>query len=198
LKKLTSGAIEVTQDDLQKGYDANYAERVRCRAIVLPSMRKAQEVWAKARQNDSAEYFGDLAEEYSVEPTSKSLRGEVPPIRRFGGQPQLEDVAFELKQGELSGIIQIGNQFVILKCEGRTAPVKVNPQEVQQILYEDIFEKKLRMAMSNKFEEIRSHARIDNYLAGTSQSPDRVKGETREGQAPRVDTAVRPTAGTPQ
>jgi parvulin-like peptidyl-prolyl isomerase len=198
LKKLTSSAIEVTQDDLQKGYDANYAERVRCRAIVLPSMRKAQEVWAKARQNDSSEYFGDLAEEYSVEPTSKSLRGEVPPIRRFGGQPQLEDVAFELKPGELSGIIQIGNQFVILKCEGRTEPVKVNPQEVQQILYEDIFEKKLRMAMGNKFEEIRSHARIDNYLAGTSQSPDRVKGESREGQVPRVDTAVRPTAGTPQ
>jgi parvulin-like peptidyl-prolyl isomerase len=198
LKKLTSGAIEITKEDLKKGYDANYAERVRCRAIVLPSMRKAQEVWAKARQNDSAEYFGDLAEEYSVEPTSKSLRGEVPPIRRFGGQPQLEDVAFELKPNELSGIIQIGNQFVILKCEGRTEPVKVNPQEVQQILYEDIFEKKLRMAMSSKFEEIRSHARIDNYLAGTSQSPDRVKGESREGQAPRVDTAVRPTAGTPQ
>jgi parvulin-like peptidyl-prolyl isomerase len=143
------------------------------------------------------EYFGDLAEEYSVEPTSKSLRGEVPPIRRFGGQPQLEDVAFELAAGELSGIIQLGNQFVILKCEGRTEPVKVNLQEVQQILQEDIFEKKLRMAMSNKFEEIRSHARIDNYLAGTSQSPDRVKGTSREGQAPRVDTAVRPTSGTP-
>jgi parvulin-like peptidyl-prolyl isomerase len=197
LKKLTSSAIEVTQDDLQKGFDANYAERVRCRAIVLSNMRRAQEVWAKARQNESMEYFGDLAEEYSVEPTSKSLRGEVPPIRRFGGQPQLEDVAFELAAGELSGIIQLGNQFVILKCEGRTEPVKVNLQEVQQILQEDIFEKKLRMAMSNKFEEIRSHARIDNYLAGTSQSPDRVKGTSREGQAPRVDTAVRPTSGTP-
>jgi parvulin-like peptidyl-prolyl isomerase len=198
LKKLTSGSIQITQDDLQKGFDANYAERVRCRAIVLASMRRAQEVWAKARENDSMEFFGDLAEEYSVEPTSKSLRGEVPPIRRFGGQPQLEDVAFELKPGELSGIIQIGNQFVILKCEGRTEPVQVSAQEVQQILYDDIFEKKLRMAMSSKFEEIRSHARIDNYLAGTSQSPDRVKGESREGEAPRVDTAVRPTGGTPQ
>ena len=66
------------------------------------------------------DYFGDLAEEYSIEPSSKSLRGEVPPIRRYGGQPQLEDVAFELKPGELSGIIQLGDKFVILKCEGRT------------------------------------------------------------------------------
>jgi parvulin-like peptidyl-prolyl isomerase len=196
LKKLTSNTIEVTQEDLQKGYDANYAERVRCRAIVLPSMRKAQEVWAKARQNDSMEYFGDLAEEYSVEPTSKSLRGEVPPIRRFGGQPQLEDVAFELKPNELSGIIQLGNQFVILKCEGRTEPVKVGRQEVQQILYEDIYEKKLRLAMSNKFDEIRSHARIDNYLAGTSQSPERVKTDS-QADTTHVDAAVRPTSGPP-
>jgi parvulin-like peptidyl-prolyl isomerase len=199
LKKLTSGSIQITPDDLQKGYDANYAERVRCRAIVLSSMRRAQEVWSKARQNDSIEYFGDLAAEYSVEPTSKSLRGEVPPIRKFGGQPQLEEVAFELQPNELSGIIQLGDKFVILKCEGRTDPVKVNMQEVQAILHDDIYEKKLRMAMNTKFEEIRSHARIDNYLAGTSQAPERVKaGESREGEAPRVDTAVRPTSGQPQ
>jgi parvulin-like peptidyl-prolyl isomerase len=200
LKKLTSGAIEVSQDDIKKGFEANYAERVRCRAIVLGNMRRAQEVWGKARQNTSMDYFGDLAEEYSIEPSSKSLRGEVPPIQRYGGQPQLEDVAFELKPDELSGIIHFGDKFVILKCEGRTQPVKVNPQEVQEILYQDIYEKKLRVAMNEKFEEIRSRARIDNYLAGTSQAPDRVKdpaaapNTTNTTEGARVDTAVRPTS----
>ena len=121
-------------------------------------MRKAQEVWAKARQNTAMDYFADLAAENSIEPSSKSLRGEVPPIRKFGGQPQLEDVAFGLKQGELSGIIQLADKFVILKCEGRTQPVEVNPKEVHDILYQDIFEKKLRMAMSEKFDDIRAKA----------------------------------------
>jgi parvulin-like peptidyl-prolyl isomerase len=152
-------------------------------------------VWGKARQNNSPDFFGDLAEEYSVEPSSKALRGEVPPIRRFGGQPQLEDVAFDLKPGELSGVIQLGDKFVILKCEGHTQPVEVNRQEVDQILREDIFEKKLRMAMGEKFEEIRNKSRIDNFLAGTSQAPDRVKGEP--GKTSRVDEAVRQTSGTP-
>jgi parvulin-like peptidyl-prolyl isomerase len=195
LKKLTGSSVKVTKDDIDKGFKANYGERVRCRAIVLANMRKAQEVWGKARQNNSSDYFGDLAEEYSVEPSSKALRGEVPPIRRFGGQPQLEDVAFELKPGELSGVIQLGDKFVILKCEGHTQPVEVNQQEVLQILQEDIFEKKLRMAMGEKFEEIRNKSRIDNFLAGTSQAPDRVKGEP--GQPPRVDEAVRQTSGPP-
>ena len=196
LKKLTGGKVQVTEEDLQKGYEANYAERVRCRAIVLGNMRRAQEVWAKARQNPSIDYFGDLAEEYSIEPTSKSLRGEVPPIRRHGGQPQLEEVAFALAPDELSGIIQLGDKFVILKCEGRTEPVDVDPQVVGEILRQDIFEKKLRIAMGEKFEELRAPARIDNFLAGTSQAPERVKSDPADG-APRVDSAVRPTAATP-
>jgi parvulin-like peptidyl-prolyl isomerase len=194
LKKLTGGSIQVTDEDLQKGFEANYSERVRCRAIVLGNMRRAQEVWAKARQNQSMDYFGDLAEEYSIEPTSKSLRGEVPPIRRHGGQQQLEEVAFALSPNELSGIVQLGDKFVILKCEGRTNPVDIKFQEVRPILYQDLYEKKLRMAMGGKFEEIRSRARIDNFLAGTSQSPDRVKPEAGEAKA-RLDAAVRPAAG---
>ena len=195
LKKITGSSIQVTDEDLQKAYAANYGERVRCRAIVLGNMRRAQEVWAKARQNSSMDYFGDLAEEYSIESTSRALRGEVPPVRRFGGQPQLEDVAFELQPDELSGIIQMGERFVILKCEGRTDPVDVNPQEVHEILYQDLFEKKLRLAMGEQFDKIRSHARIDNYLANTSQSPERVRDNSQEARAGRRDGAVRPVAG---
>jgi parvulin-like peptidyl-prolyl isomerase len=196
LKKLTGSSIQITQEDLDKGFQANYSERVRCRAIVLSSMRRAQEVWAKARDNTSMEYFGDLATEHSIEPSSKALRGEVPPIRRFGGQPQLEEVAFALKPGELSGIIQLADRFVILKCEGRTEPVEVNPNEVRDILYADIFEKKLRMAMGDKLDEIKGKARIDNFLAGTSQAPERAKPDAKAG-TPRVDEAVRQTSGPP-
>ncbi|MGE3244488.1 MAG: peptidylprolyl isomerase [Pirellulales bacterium] len=207
LKKLTGGTVQVSQEDLQKSFDANYGERVRCRAIVLGEMRRAQEVWAKARQNPTIEFFSDLAEQYSIEPQSKALRGEVPPIRKNGGQPQLESVAFDLAPNELSGIVQLGDKFVILMCEGRTEPVKVRVDEVTEILKQDIFEKKLRIAMNDKFTEIHDKARIDNYLAGTSQSPDRVKEGNQAagnvGKLPkktlsdtyRVDSAVRPTAG---
>jgi len=196
LKKLTGGSIQVTQEDLQKGYEANYGPRVRCRAIVLGTMRSAQDVWNKARQTQNVpESFGDLAAEFSIETQSKSLRGEIPPIGRHSGQPQLEQVAFEMQPGELSGVIQVGNQFVILKCEGRTQPIDINMQDVRDILNQDIFEKKLRMAMTERFDEIRGRARIDNYLAGTSQSPDKVKAD--QAAAPRVDTAVRPAAGIP-
>lgn len=201
LKKLAGSQVEVTAEDLEKGYEANYAERVRCRAIVLDNMRRAQEVWQKARDNDSMEFFGQLATHYSIEPTSKALQGEVPPIRMHGGQPQLEKEAFSLQPGQLSGIIQVGDKYIILKCEGRTEPVEVNMEEVKHLLTQDIYEKKLRIAMSQKYDEIRQTARIDNYLAGTTQAPAPPRqASPREGgvlqnQPLRHDTAVQPTSG---
>lgn len=193
LKKLTAKDVVVEEEDIRKGFEANYGERVRCRAIVLGSMRRAQEVWDKARKNPSVEFFGDLAEEYSIEPTSKALRGEVPPIGRHGGQPALEEVAFKLQDGQLSMITQVGDKWVILRCEGRTERVAVDEADVRDELYRDIHEKKLRMAMGQKFEEINERARVDNYLAGSSHAPDK---EHPTGEAGvRQDTAVRPTAG---
>jgi len=193
LKKLAVSAVEVSAEDMQKGFEANYGERVRCRAIVLGEMRRAQEVWDKARRNQSPEYFGDLAAEYSIEPTSKALRGEVPPIGRFGGQPQVEQAAFGLQPGQLSGIVQSGDKFIILRCEGRTERIDLEQSDVQDILQRDIFEKKMRLAMNEKFESIREHSRVDNYLAGTSRAPSSRKAS--EQAAVRQDTAVRPTAG---
>jgi hypothetical protein len=138
---------------------------------VLDNQRRAQEVWQIARQNPTPEIIGNLAEQYSVDPTSKALRGEVPPIQKYSGQPALEREAFALKTGELSGIIQIADRFMILLCEGYTKPVEVTFDEVREELHRDIFEKKQRIEMARYFTHLRESASIDNFLAGTSQSP---------------------------
>ena len=59
-------------------------------AIVLGDQRTAQKVWEMARNNPTDKFFGELAAQYSIEPTSQSNFGKVPPIRRFGGQPAIE------------------------------------------------------------------------------------------------------------
>ncbi|MDI9446656.1 MAG: peptidylprolyl isomerase [Planctomycetota bacterium] len=171
LKKLVRGRVEVTEEDLQRGFEANYGERVRCLAIVLDNHRRAQEVWQLARANPTPEHFGELAEQYSVEPGSRALRGEVPPIQRHGGQPLLEKEAFALAPGELSSILQIDQRFLILLCEGRTKPEPVKFEEVKEYLHADIFEKKLNQAMADHFQQLRAQATIDNYIAGTTQAP---------------------------
>lgn len=172
LRKLAGGQVQVTEEDLQRGFEANYGPRVRCRAILLDNLRRAQQVWELARKRPTAEYFGELAAQYSVEAASRALKGEVVPIHKHGGQPLLEKEAFSLKPGEISGIIQLeAEKFVILFCEGHTVPPKVDFASVRDILYQDIHEKKLRLAMADYFQQLQDNASIDNYLAGTSRSP---------------------------
>lgn len=171
LKKLVASHVQVTDEDLQKGYEANYGPRAKCRAIVVTQMRRAQEVWQMARDNPTIENFGLLAEQYSVDSVSRTLRGEVPPIQRHGGQPELEREAFALQAGELSGIIEVGDTFVILYCEGQTTPRNLPFEEVRDLIKQDVFEKKLASAMARQYDHIHQTAKIDNFVTGTVQSP---------------------------
>lgn len=171
LKKLVGEKVDVTGEDLRKGYEANFGPRVRCLAIVTDNLRRAQRVWDMARNNPTPEYFGQLAEQYSIEASSRALRGEVPPIKKNGGQPQLEKEAFDLKQGELSSVVQVGDRYVILYCLGYTEPTDVEFEQVRDIIHADIHEKKLRQAMADYFENLQDSATIDNYLTGTTQRP---------------------------
>jgi parvulin-like peptidyl-prolyl isomerase len=164
LRKLVQNHVEVTEEDLQKAYEANYGPRVRCRAIVMDNLRRAQEVWAMYRANPTVENFAQLATEYSVDPGGKSLGGLVPPIQRHGGQVALEAEAFKLKAGEHSGVIQVGDKFIFLLCEGVTKPVSVNKEEVREVLYEDILEKKHRVLMARRFQKILETSSIENAL----------------------------------
>ena len=181
LKQLV-GKVPVTQEDLDKAFEATFGPRAKCRVIVMDSQRRAQEVWQLARQNPTVERIGDLAEQYSVDPTTRALRGEVPPIQKHGGQPALERQAFSLKPGELSGIVQIADRFMVIFCEGFTEAAQVERAEVRNELYDDIHEKKQRIEMARYFSHLRESATIDNFLTGTSQSPALTAAARSAGQ----------------
>ena len=78
-----------------------------------------------------------------------------------------------LRPGEISGVIQVGDKFIILRCEGYTEPVNVQFVEVRGEIHRDLHEKKLRLAMAEYFEKLQKAATVDNYLAGASRSPKR-------------------------
>ncbi len=164
LKKLVADEVKVTNDDLQKAFEANYGPRVRVRAIVMNNLRRAQEVWDMARRKPTPEHFGELASEYSVDPGGKALGGIVPPIHKNSGQPTIEKMAFQLKPGELSSVIQVSDKYIIMLCEGTTKPVVVEMKDVRDELYQDILEKKYRMEMAKRFEKIHAGAKMTHYL----------------------------------
>ena len=139
-----------------------------------------------ARRSPTVEQFGRLAKQYSVEASSRAPEGQIPPIKNHGGQPALEKEAFSLAAGELSGIIQLGQKYVILFSEGHTTPVNVDPAVVRAEIHRDVFEKKQRLAMAKFFRQLQRNASIDNFRVGSSRSPKEKSGNLRA--APNVPT----------
>jgi parvulin-like peptidyl-prolyl isomerase len=171
LKKLVQDQVALTQTDMQEGFESSYGPRVEILAIVLSDQRSAQKIWEMARDNPTDKFFGELAQQYSVEPVSSSNLGKVPPIRKHSGQPAVEKEAFSLKPGELSGIIATGGKYIILRCQGFTEPVVKDPAVVQQELMRDLKVKKTSVAMMDKMESLRESAEIDNFLVAQKKAP---------------------------
>jgi len=193
LKKLVGTRVEITDEDLRRGYESNYGERVEVQAIVFSDMRQAQKVWDLARNNNTEPFFTELAQQYSIEPSSRSNGGKVPPIRRYGGSPLIEEEAFKLKPGEISGIVSVEGQFIVLRCLGRTKPVPTNFNEIRGELTKDIQEKKLRILMTKEFDRLRETSQVDNFLVGSSRSGARSASPVTlapTGQQPRAAGAL--------
>jgi foldase protein PrsA len=165
LKRLAGQDVNVTEEDMHKAFVRNYGAKVKCRIIMFDNLRKANEVWQQARLKPDD--FERLARDHSVEQNSRALGGSVPPIAKYSGQPELENAAFKLKPGELSGVIQIGvNQFVVLKCEGYTQQVVTSIDEVKDQLLAELEEQKVQEAVANLFDQLKKESYVHNFWTG--------------------------------
>lgn len=173
LKRLSRSLVQVTEDDLQRSFEANYGKKIRCLAITFHQndQRRALEVWQMANQRKTAEYFSELAETYSVDNESRLAKGVIPSIGRHCGQPALEKEAFGLLPNEISQLIQVDNHWVILYCLGHEEATISDRKEVETDLAADIFDKKQRIAVERYYENLFNQTAFDNYLTGETRNP---------------------------
>ena len=197
LRKLSEGLVKVTEEDIQKSFEANYGERAICLGIVLNDERRAREVWQKARtmptaeNRDPEEVFGDLAAEYSVDPAGKQMRGRIEPICKNGGYPELEDEAFSLKPGELSQIIQVdASTYVVLYCKEIEPARDVQLADVREILVSKIRKMREVSAAGEFYAQAVKRSTIVDKVSGQvmtpkMSNPNDVMTATRPDAAPR-------------
>lgn len=204
LKRLVQGNVQVTEEDLKKAYEANYGEKVDVRMLVVREIRRAHELWEKTMEvqepQKRLELFEELCKTYSIDAATRPYGGRTQPINKFSGYPEIEEMAFNLKEGELSKIVQVPDGNLILLCVKR---IPANPsvqmdsifnndtkQTVREVLKQDIQEKKTRLEVATLFQKVRDEAKFNNYLSNDFPSEDIQAEEMAD--TPRVDPAVRP------
>ena len=195
LKKLAGEQVDISDEEMDKAFVRNYGPRAKCRLILLDNQRRAQEVWEKCKADP--DNFEKLAEEFSVDASSRALGGSVPPIPMHSGNETLEKAAFKLKEGQISGLIELQTgRYAILKSEGKTEPVVKSIDEVRDQVYEELFEAKTQQSVAKIFEQIKKDVPVDNFLTRTSTGPNRpfaqqMPGDIQPASATKPAGAVR-------
>jgi foldase protein PrsA len=191
LKKLAGSDVKITDADVKKAFERDYGPKVKARMIMMDNPRRLEDVWrqvneacAEATKGVPAEEaivkaagaFGRIAREHSIEPTSKAMDGSIPPIRRHTGPENVnvENAAFNLKPGEISGIVQLPTpgapRYVVLFCEGHTEPVVAAEQIglVRDEIVAQLKKEKTQENVATVFKKLQEETPVINYLDNTA------------------------------
>jgi parvulin-like peptidyl-prolyl isomerase len=177
--KLVRPLVKVSDDDIQRGFEATWGPKVECRMLVVGETGRAQDLWEKlaaVKGEERLKMFEDFCKQYSIDSASRPYGGQVAPFNRHSSNPDLEKKIFELKEGELSSIMQIAEGNVIFLCVKHLPAQKemtldsvinqITKETARQALHDGIFTKKLQAEADRVFSETKKKARVENFLSG--------------------------------
>lgn len=152
LKKLYKKEIEVllSDEDLKKHYEVNKdkylePERIKIRLIYVendPSdingkqkaVKKIEEAQEMLKKGESFEY---VAQEYSNDKT-RVMGGDMGYLHRGMLEPTLEEIAFGMKEKEVSGIIERDVGYYIIKVEQKSPRNQLSFENVKSKLAKEL------------------------------------------------------------
>lgn len=179
LTRLCEGRAKVTEEDLKKGFEAYYGERLECRLILWPAEQARFAMAEYAKLRDSEEEF-DRKAKSQASATLAAKGGKIPVFGRHTlGDEALEREAFKLQPGDLSTLIGTAQGQVVIRCDRRLPPDKsVQFEKVRDQLAREVLDKKVQLEMQVVFKELRERAAPRFILRGSQQLED-LAGDSR-------------------
>lgn len=158
--KLAGARLTISEEEIQREYDAQFGPAVQVRQIVTKTRADAERILTEAKANPEA--FPSLAKNNSLDPASQPYGGLIHPIRRGVVNPSVEQAVFALQPGEISSIVEWPKEvFLIFRCEQHLQPQNVDRQRVREQLVMKIRDSKTRIVSEEVFAELQKQARID-------------------------------------
>lgn len=171
LRRLVDDRVQVTEEEFNRAFIARYGEAMKCRMIMVNDQKLAESL--RQRALAAPDEFGALAKQHSQDEGSASVRGLIPPIRRFSGDSRLEEAAFALQENQISNVLQLGDQWVILQAVRRLPATSPSAQAMPAIraqINDGIRDEKMRGAATELFEELQKQAQVVKVLGNEEAS----------------------------
>jgi parvulin-like peptidyl-prolyl isomerase len=165
MRKLAGQRVKPTPEDLQNAFDSIYGEKIEVRIIMENDFNLAIKLHAQVNGKSLADFIrvASTQADYRLAATG----GQTLPISRHSGLPkEIEEMAFKLKDGEVSPVMQAGKEGYVILYRVRSIPPKPGVQliDVRDQLEREVIEKRMRVETPRLFKELQKQAKVHNFL----------------------------------
>jgi hypothetical protein len=184
LAKLCIKQVEVNEDDLKKMFENQYGEKAMIQIILWPVDQRqiAERNYGRLRGDTNADAAAQEAAWNSVATKQPDANlaahaGRVDPIGRHSGpqSARIEQIAFGLKVGEISPIMEIPNLgHLVVRRVGTVPPQKdVTFEKVKEALRKEVVDRKVEQEIPKVMTRLQSEARPNILLTTVYPSDQR-------------------------
>ena len=164
LEELAGARLNPSQEELEKTYESEFGVAIQARWIVLASKADAEAVHAELGQHP--ETFARVAQNKSIDATTRPFGGILSPMRRHTTRTDIENMLFSMQPGKISPITEnfpFPGQFAIYLCEGFLQPLDADAATVEsrkkQLFFHLRGEKRQPIA-DEIFKELQDRAQV--------------------------------------
>lgn len=161
LRKMVEPNIKITPEMVKAEHARLYGEKVGVSHIQLADVREAEKV---IKRLEAGEDFAALAQKLSTNAQTARAGGRITPAftRANTSVPQaIRDAGFALKTGQISGVVQVGNNFHVLKLHERIPPSEADYEKVKGRLGAELHERLIEQLRLELLSQLRSKANVE-------------------------------------
>ena len=166
-KEVRSNVV-ISEEEIKRHYkekkkDYSIPEEARLRIIFFKgddSINKAEDVLGKIKGGAD---FSDLAKKHSEDPAAKE-GGDIGFVKKGHMLPAIENTAFSLKKGEVSGVIKADAGYYIIKIEDRKEPTYIPIEKVREEIEKSLYEQKANALYDEWLRDLRKNAHVEIKL----------------------------------
>lgn len=148
LRKTAEPKVEakLTENAIHQEFNVMYGEKVVVHYIVCNNMSEVADALRALRTGQS---FEDVARLRSRDRLTAPTGGELPPFTMADNRfpEEFKQVAFNLKPGEVSDAVQIGNRFYIAKLVDRIPPAHARYEDYRDAVKKQLYDSTVMAAM---------------------------------------------------
>jgi RNA polymerase sigma factor (sigma-70 family) len=162
MTKLSGGRVAVSDDELRRAFENKYGRKVKCRLIVWAKSEEQAARRAAERLRTNPDEFDALARTQTTAVLA-AHGGHVEPFGRDAvdtAGPVIADAAFRLKPGEISDLLTVGDQLMIVKCDGHVPSVEGKRFDTEKpFLVKEVLDRKMAKEIPTVFRQLKDAAR---------------------------------------